>query len=753
MALRRNLGANGKDEGMATLDSTVKSVIGDKTADALAKSFGITTVEELLRHYPRRYVARGELSDISGLHDGDEATVLAEISSCKLRVFGGRKILEVVINDGSKESISLTFFNQAWREKDLRVGRQGMFAGKIGLYKGKKQLSHPDYELIPDGDDVDSALQNFAGVLIPIYPSTAKFPSWKMAKCMEIVLDSLDPLEDYLPDSIISEFKYPTLAGAFEGIHRPTSLEDAERARARLTFDEALLLQLVLATRKAELAALNATPRAIIEGGIVSEFEARLPFSFTDGQQEVNAEIEHDLAQPHPMHRLLQGEVGSGKTVVALRAMLAVVDSGGQAALLAPTEVLAQQHFATISKLLGPLAEAGTLGASDHGTQVALLTGSMSAAAKRETLTRIASGDAGIVIGTHALLSQGVDFKDLGLVVVDEQHRFGVEQRDSLRSKATLPPHVLVMTATPIPRTVAMTIFGDLDVSTLRQLPSGRSPIATHVIPTLEKPHYLTRAWTRIREEIAKGHQAYIVAPRITAPDKEETKSAITQRDREMATLLGESFAEENLDGADMASVEELAPELATGALHGLKIAPLHGKQSAELKEETMRAFSTHQLDVLVSTTVIEVGVDVPNASTMVIMDADRFGVSQLHQLRGRVGRGSVPGLCLLVTSAPQDSPAMERLLAVSRTLDGFELSRIDLDQRREGDVLGRAQSGSRSQLRLLRVLRDEELIVKARELAIALIAHDPTLATHPRLAAEVNELRAEEQSAFMDKG
>jgi ATP-dependent DNA helicase RecG len=433
--------------------------------------------------------------------------------------------------------------------------------------------------------------------------------------------------------------------------------------------------------------------------------------------------------------------------------MLAVVDSGGQAALLAPTEVLAQQHFSTISKLLGTLAEAGTLGASDHGTQIALLTGSMSAAAKRETLTRIASGDAGIVIGTHALLSHGVEFKDLGLVVVDEQHRFGVEQRDSLRSKATLPPHVLVMTATPIPRTVAMTIFGDLDVSTLRQLPSGRSPISTHVIPTLEKPHYLTRAWARIREEVEKGHQAYIVAPRITAPDKEGAKSAITARDREMAKLLGESFDEENLDAADMASVEELAPDLATGALQGLKIAPLHGKQSSELKEETMKAFSSHQLDVLVSTTVIEVGVDVPNASTMVIMDADRFGVSQLHQLRGRVGRGSVPGLCLLVTSAAEDSPAMERLLAVSKTLDGFELSRIDLDQRREGDVLGRAQSGSRSQLRLLRVLRDEELIEKARELAIEIIGSDPSLAAHPRLAKEVNDLRAEEQSTFMDKG
>ena len=751
--LRQIPAASGKDEAMATLDSVIKSVIGDKTADALGKSFGIATVEDLLRHYPRRYIARGELSDISDLHEGDEATVLAEISSCRLRVNGARKILEVVIEDGSKEKISLTFFNQPWRERDLRVGRQGMFAGKIGIFNGRKQLAHPDYELIPDGNDVDEALQNFAGVFIPVYPATAKIPTWKMSKCIEIALDSLDPIEDYLPEEIITRFGYPTLHQAFERIHRPQTLEEAEGARARLTFDEALLLQLVLASRKVELAMQDATPRAIREGGLVSAFEAQLPFSYTEGQREVNAEIESDLKRAHPMHRLLQGEVGSGKTVVALRAMLAVVDSGGQAALLAPTEVLAQQHFSTFSKLLGDLAEAGTLGASDVGTQLALLTGSMSAAAKRETLARIASGDAGIVIGTHALLSHGVEFNDLGLVVVDEQHRFGVEQRDALRTKAKLPPHVLVMTATPIPRTVAMTIFGDLDVSTLRQLPGGRSPITTHVIPTLEKPHYLTRAWQRIREEVEKGHQAYIVAPRITAPSQEQSKSAITQRDREMAALLGQSFDEEVLESGEMASVEDLAPELATGALSGIKIAPLHGKQSSELKEETMKAFASHQLDVLVSTTVIEVGVDVPNASTMVIMDADRFGVSQLHQLRGRVGRGSVPGLCLLVTSADEESPAMERLKAVAQTLDGFELSRIDLDQRREGDVLGRAQSGSKSQLRLLRVLRDEDLIEQARELAINIISTDASLSKYPRLAAEVAELRAEEQSAFMDKG
>jgi ATP-dependent DNA helicase RecG len=737
---------------MATLETPLKAVVGDRTATALAKSFGLQNVDDLLHHYPRRYVARGELSDISELHEGEEATVLAEIASVNLRHAAGRKILEVIVTDGSAK-MSLTFFNQAWREKELKVGRTGMFAGKVGSFNGKRQLSHPDYELIPDGDDVDSAVSEFAGKYLPVYPAASKFPSWKVEQCVKVVLDSLDPVADYLPEHIAKSFNFPTLDQAYRHIHQPENMESEERARERLTFDEALLLQLVLAQRKAEISAQRATPRPILIDGVVAEFEKRLPFSYTDGQKSVIAEIQADMQEPHPMHRLLQGEVGSGKTVVALRAMLSVIDSGGQSALLAPTEVLAQQHFATISRLLGDLAEAGTLTGGLVGTQVALLTGSMSAAAKKSTLARIASGEAGIVIGTHALLSAGVEFRDLGLVVVDEQHRFGVEQRDALRLKAKLPPHLLVMTATPIPRTVAMTIFGDLDVSTLRQLPSGRSPITTHVVATLEKPHFVERAWERIKEEVAKGHQVYIVAPRITPTVKDE-KSAITDADRAMARLLGEPFDEEEVsEQGDMTSVEELAPQLATGPLKGLKIAPLHGRQSAELKEATMKAFAAHEIDVLVSTTVIEVGVDVPNASMMVIMDADRFGVSQLHQLRGRVGRGSVPGLCLLVTSAPAQTPAMERLTAVASTLDGFELSRVDLEQRREGDVLGRSQSGSHSALRLLRVLRDEDVITQARDVATTMIAADPSLQGFPELAAEVAEIRSADAATFIDKG
>jgi ATP-dependent DNA helicase RecG len=738
---------------MATLADRLKGIIGDRTADALNAVFGMSTVEDLLRHYPRRYVVRGEFSDISSLIEGDEVTVLAEIAAVKTRRANGRNILEVNVTDGSAV-MSLTFFNQPWREKELKIGKTGMFAGKVGSFNGKRQLSHPDYQLIPDGDDVDSALAAFAGKYLPVYPAGGKMPSWKISQCVELVLDSLDEVEDYLPDEVIKEFGYPTLKGAFISIHKPESLDAADLARLRLTFDEAILLQLLLAGRRAELKELDATPRKIATNGLVNVFESKLPFKYTSGQIEVNSEIESDMQQPHPMHRLLQGEVGSGKTVIALRAMLSVIESGGQAALLAPTEVLAAQHFKTISNLLGDLAQAGTLQGSGEGTQLALLTGSLNANQKREALGRIANGEAGIVIGTHALISEGVEFHDLALVIVDEQHRFGVEQRDALRMKATKPPHLLVMTATPIPRTVAMTIFGDLDVSTLRQLPSGRSPITTHVIPVLEKPHYLDRAWERVKEEVAKGHQVYIVAPRITDAGDDSPKAKISAADIAMAKMMGDEITSEELAGTEkMTSVEELAPKLATGALKGLKLAPLHGRQSAELKDETMTAFSKGQINVLVATTVIEVGVDVPNASMMVIMDADRFGVSQLHQLRGRVGRGTTPGLCLLVSSAAEDSPAMARLNAVASTLDGFELSRIDLDQRREGDVLGRAQSGTKSHLRLLRVLRDEALIEEARRVAVALIAKDPKLANNPALATQVAILKEEERSAFLDKG
>ncbi len=725
---------------MATLENKVSAVVGDRTAKVLHTTFSIKTIGDLMRHYPRRYMARGELSDISALREGDETTILAQVYAVNKRPLRGGKgsILEVVVTDGT-DKLSLTFFNQAWREKDMKIGRQGLFAGKVGVFNNKKQLAHPDYELIPDGSDVDSAVEGFAGKYLPVYPASAKLPSWKISQCAQLAIGALDEIEDFLPEVVRSKHEYPTMHQALVQLHQPADLDHAENARERLTFDEAFLLQSLLVLRRIELKKLNSTSRKVVSGGLLDAFDQKLPFQLTAGQLAVCKEIEADLAQPHPMHRLLQGEVGSGKTIVALRAMLAVVDSGGQAALLAPTEVLAAQHLRTMQKLLGDLAQGGMLGSSEKATQVTLITGSQNAASRKEALTLAASGEAGIVIGTHALLGEKVAFKDLGLIVVDEQHRFGVEQRDALKEKAVLPPHLLVMTATPIPRTVAMTVFGDLDVSTLRELPLGRQPITTHVVPVKEKPNYLERAWQRIKEEVAQGHQAYVVAPRISADPDADANA-------DLDFLFGE-------ESDQISSVEELAPMLHGGALQGLRIAVLHGRLSADEKDATMQAFSQGEIDVLVSTTVIEVGVDVPNATIMLIMDADRFGVSQLHQLRGRVGRGTSPGLCLLVTTCEEDSSARERLNAVAGTLDGFELSRIDLEQRREGDVLGANQSGTQSHLRLLRVLRDEDLIEQARTDAEELIATDNDLSDYPALKKELQKLQRDQSIDYLDKG
>ena len=718
---------------MASLDTKLRNVLGEKTAAAIESAFGYKVVEDLIRHFPRRYVARGELTPISELKEGEEGTVLARIDSVKSRPIRTRKgsILEITITDES-EKMKLTFFNQAWRERELQVGRRALFAGKITTFKGVKQLAHPDYELVPE-EGAERAAAEFAGKFIPIYPSSTKIPSWKLAKSIEIVLDSVENIPDPLPSEITSKYHYPTLQEALFTLHRPDSLERAEKAKERLIYDEALLLQLTLVEKRREREAEQTTARIGKEGGVLDRFDLTLPFELTGGQRAVTAEIERDLSAPHPMHRLLQGEVGSGKTIVALRAMLRVVDSGGQAALLAPTEVLAAQHFQTVTRLLGQIGEGSLIG-GESATSVVLMTGSQSATSRKQALAAAAQGEAGIVIGTHALLGESVEFADLGLIVVDEQHRFGVEQRDALRAKAKHPPHMLVMTATPIPRTVAMTVFGDLNVSTLSELPLGRQPITTHVVPAVEKPAFLERAWSRIVEEVKNGHQAYIVAPRIVAG---------TSEDADMEFLFGE-------ESKEIASVEELGPKLKSGVFKDLRVAPLHGKLSSEIKDQTMKAFAAGEIDVLISTTVIEVGVDVPNATVMVVMDADRFGVSQLHQLRGRVGRGTSPGLCLLVTNSPQGSGARERLDAVASTMDGFELSRIDLEQRREGDVLGRSQSGSHSHLRLLRVLRDEELIIQAREDAHALIEKLPI---YPELQSAFDSLKRQAALEYIEKG
>ena len=722
----------------AAWDEPLDKVLGRQTAKALSDGLELHTVADLMRHYPRRYAERGELTDLDSLRLDEHVTVLAMVDEVRTRSMKTRRggITEVVVTDGSGRLV-LTFFNQPWRERELQHGRIGLFAGKVGVYRRQRQLAHPDYVLLPEGSDVTTAAEEFADELIPVYAATASLASWKIAKCVKIVLNTLGAVPDPIPPQIRRRLGLMEAVAALRTVHRPASREDAERARHRLRFEEAFVLQVELARRRESAAALPAVPRKPTPGGLVDAFDARLPFRLTDGQIRVGDEIAADLARDHPMHRLLQGEVGTGKTVVALRAMLAVVDTGGQAVLLAPTEVLAQQHHRSLTELMGPLAERGLLGGSDVGTRVALLTGSMATAARRSALLDAVSGDAGIVVGTHALLEERVQFADLGLVVVDEQHRFGVEQRSALASKGPgdTRPHVLVMTATPIPRTVAMTVFGDLWVSTLRELPAGRADVVTHVVPVDEKPHYVDRAWQRVREEVAKGHRVYIVCPRI-GDDAAETDADLV--------------ADES--GRRPIAVLELVDMLREGPLSGIEIEVLHGRLPPEAKDQAMRRFTSAEAPVLVATTVIEVGVDVATASTMVVMDADRFGVSQLHQLRGRIGRGEIPGLCLLVTDSPAGSPARERLEAVASTRDGFALARVDLEQRREGDVLGAAQSGRRSSLRLLSVIHHENVILAAREAASLYVADDPELRGWLPLADAVEALAGDERADYLEK-
>ena len=729
---------------MPDMGSPLRDLVGDKTAKVLDKGLGLRTCGDLLRHYPRRYVERGVLTPLTNLREDEYVTVQAEIVSVSKIPFRykqgqqGRpkERVEVVVTDG-KGKLKLTFFNQGWRSRQLTAGMQGLFAGKVGSFRGQAQLVNPQTQLLDEDAAVDERL--LTG-LISVYPATTVMPSWNIAKAVRIALDVVEIGADPLPDDIRERHGLLSLEQALRWVHVADDFGQADRARERLKFDEAFVLQTVLAQRRAAATAQPAMPRLRKPGQLLDAFDERLPFTLTAGQRDVGDTLLAEIAQPHPMHRLLQGEVGSGKTVVALRAMLAVVDAGGQAALLAPTEVLAQQHHRTIRELLGPLAQAGELGGADVATRVALVTGSQSAAARRENLLDAASGAAGIVVGTHALLEDKVQFADLGLVVVDEQHRFGVEQRDALRSKGDMPPHVLVMTATPIPRTVAMTVFGDLETSTLSELPAGRSPIQTTVVPVGEQPAWLERAWTRIREEVAAGRQAYVVCARIGGDVGLE----------EIADL--DFDVDDGGARRPAAAVVDVAPMLADGPLQGLRVAVLHGRLPPDTKDDVMRAFTRGDVDVLVSTTVIEVGVDVPNATVMVVLDADRFGVSQLHQLRGRVGRGSNPGLCLLVTDAATGTPARERVDGVASTLDGFRIARLDLEQRREGDVLGAAQSGRRSSLRLLRLLRDEDVIDAARAEATALVDADPTLSRYDPLVAAVRELLDTDRADYLEK-
>src|SRR5690349_18200486 len=706
---------------MASLTDPLGPVVGAKAAKRLEAAFGLRTVGDLLRHYPRRYDTRGELTELLSLADGEHVTVQAEVASVSVRKMRNRPgtILEAVVTDG-RGRLSLTFFGrgrQDWREKLLRPGARGLFAGQVSTFQGRRQLAHPEFELLATGESGARAAE-FAAELIPVYPASKDITSWQIADSVRLALDALDAPEDPLPAALRDRHGLTGLADALRGIHRPADRADARQATSRLKWDEAFVLQVVLAQRRQEAAAYSAVPRPRQTGGLLDEFDAGLPFELTQGQRQAGETIAGELALDHPMHRLLQGEVGSGKTIIAVRAMLQAVDGGGQAVLLAPTEVLAQQHYRSVSGLLGPLGQAGELGSAEQATRIALLTGSLGAAARRSALLDAASGAAGLVIGTHALPEEQVQFAELGLVVIDEQHRFGVEQRDALRGKAGQGrPHVLVMTATPIPRTVAMTVFGDLEVSTLTELPAGRSPISTHVVPAAEKPRFLERTWQRVTEEVGRGRQVYVVCPRIGDGPQEPEETTADGPDEDGGEGRRPPIA-----------VTELSAQLASGPLDGLRI------------------------DVLLTTTVVEVGVDVPNATTMVIMDADRFGVSQLHQLRGRAGRGRHEGLCLLVTESPEGSPARVRLDAVAATLDGFALSRLDLEQRREGDVLGAAQAGRKSSLRLLTLLSDEKLIAAARQEAIDLIEADPALAGQPALAAAAEALAGQQQAEYLEK-
>ena len=736
----------GEDCFMLLPQTKLDRLLGDRTAKAFARHLGLVTVADLLQHYPRRYAVRGDLTPIAEVPIGEPVTVVAEIVDFKERRMSGKTshLLEVRITDGSA-FLTLTFFNQAWRQKDLKPGSRGLFAGKIGAFNGRLQLAHPEYELFDD--EVDSAeAARWALQPIPIYPAASSVTTWAIGRAMGVVLDTLPALVDELPAEVVASEGLLALDDAMRKIHQPAVAHDWQSARDTLRFHEAFVLQAALIRRKAELSHVTTDVRAVAADGLLAGFDARLPFELTAGQRSVGNEILEDLASGHPMNRLLQGEVGSGKTLVALRAMLAVAESGGQSAMIAPTEVLAAQHLASIRRTLGDDL-AARLG-------VTLLTGSQNTADRKRALLQIVSGKAQLVVGTHALLADKVEFYDLAMVVIDEQHRFGVEQRETLRQKGRTAPHVLTMTATPIPRTLAVSVFGDLDISTLTELPAGRQAITSHVVQ-LSQPSLIARTWSRVAEEVAKGHQVFVVCPRISESEDEAEAPLELDADDDLfavAADAGNSGLAIDANAAPkprrpLAAVETMVGALRSNpVLAGLSIEPMHGALASELKNETMARFVAGEINVLVSTTVIEVGVDVPNATLMVVLDADRFGVSQLHQLRGRVGRGGNAGLCLLMTAAESGSLALERVRAVADTLDGFKLSEIDLELRGEGDVLGASQSGVRSSLRLLRVLRDADLIVRARELADNLLTADPTLEKHPNLAEVLTNLDAARQ-------
>ena len=671
--------------------------------------------------------------------------------------------------------MKLSFFNAWTAAREIREGETMMFSGRVGIYRGEYTLTNPHYALLSkdaSGADVTDA----ATAPVPVYRAPVKLPTDRISGYMAQLLEKvpLKELEDPVPYTIRRARKVPSLEWTYRALHTPDSEDTWRAAQAQMRYREAFVLQSALARLHSVRAAHLTQPRPAVEGGLADQLLEVLPYELTEGQQKVGAEIAADLSSESPMNRLLQGDVGSGKTVVALRAMLQVADAGGQSAMLAPTEVLAEQHLRSVLDILGDMAAPEDADGSAEGTpagsgeesnrvRVRLLTASMGTRAKRQVLQELADGTAQIVIGTHALLSDEVSFHDLGLVVVDEQHRFGVEQRDGLRGTDGALPHRLVMTATPIPRTVAMTVFGDLDVSVLDTLPAGRQKISTHVVPLAEKPAWASRLWRRAREEIDAGHQVYVVVPKIGEDgDGMEEGAAFFGASSLNGAGAGSTaqgyFGQGGSASSDgkvqLTSVASMYSYLsAEDALVGVRIGTLHGRMDPAEKTAVMTAFERGEIDLLISTTVIEVGVNVPNATLMIIMDADRFGISGLHQLRGRVGRGGYAGTCLLVTRQEEGGVSRERLDAVASTTDGFELSRIDLAQRREGDILGAAQSGSKSTLRFLRALADADIIERAREDARSVVEKDPTLAKHPSLARTIDRALDADREAFLGRG
>ena len=721
----------------------LSTLVGSRTARSLAK-LGLHTAEDLLRHYPRRYVDPGTPSDIAHLDMGEHVTVMAQVKRTTVRTMRSRggALLEAIVTDGVRE-LALTFFAKRpgvlrMHEDKLRAGRMGLFTGTVGEYRGAIQLTHPDYVIVGVDAEDEASARDRASRPLPLYPATAGVPTWRIARAVTTVLTPLreEDLPDPIPDDLRLARSFPSLLESLRQVHAPHEEADWKSGQARLAWEEAWVLQVALARQRASAQARGSRARPRVKNGLLDSLDASLPFPLTEGQRNVGEEITRDLGTDTPMLRLLQGDVGSGKTVVALRAMAHVVDAGGQAALLAPTEVLAMQHERTLRSL--------TKDITVPALHIATLTGSMSGSERSQVRADIASGAAGIVVGTHALLSDDVEFADLGLVVVDEQHRFGVEQRDRLRTRGDTDAHVLVMTATPIPRTIAMTVFGDLEVSHLTELPAGRAEVQTHLVPR-ENAAWIARIWSRVREEIDAGRRVYVVCPRI--------EGSVDQHDAAGAPS-GDTAPSETADAhRSYMDVESMVATLrAEPVLTGVSIGYVHGGLPADERAQAMDDFAQGRAPILVATTVIEVGVDVPEASMMVVWDAEVFGVSQLHQLRGRVGRGQIPSLCLLVHQAAPDSVAEERLNALADTTDGFALARTDFALRREGDVLGSAQSGTSSSLKLLDIRTHEDVIEDARTQARALVAQDPHIDRHPVLRAVTDEILGDRAGIFLER-